>query len=314
MEALLFSVFGFFGIHAVLWGVRSLVHTLKHGRPRRLSPGQPAFVRFEPVHRALHVVVIVSFLGLAFTGLPLKYHDQEWSKTLARVLGGFDSTSVLHRICAAVTIFYFAAHLTWMGRKIVELRARGARWGSLLFGPDSPVPGRRDVVDFIRMVRWFFGLGPKPVFERWTYWEKFDYWAVFWGVAVIGISGLMLWFPNLFTRFLPGQVLNVAKVIHSEEALLATGFVFAIHFFNTHLRADKFPLDLAMLAGLVTEEELREERPELLQRLEREGKLEQYRTVTPSRRALWLTRLGGFVALGIGLALLRGILVAAMGG
>ena len=314
MEVLLYSVFGFFGIHAVLWGVRSLVHTLKHGRPRRLRPGQPAFVRFEPVHRALHVVVIVSFLGLAFTGLPLKYNDQEWSKALARLLGGFDSTSVLHRICAAVTVFYFAAHLTWMGRKVFELRAKGARWGSLLFGPDSPVPGPRDMVDFLRMVRWFFGLGPKPVFERWTYWEKFDYWAVFWGVAVIGISGLVLWSPNLFTRFLPGEALNVAKVIHSEEALLATGFVFAIHFFNTHLRADKFPLDLAMLAGLVTEEELREERPELLQRLEREGKLEQYRAVTPSARTLWLTRLGGFIALGIGLALLLGILVAAMGG
>ncbi len=312
MEILLFSVFGFFGAHALLWFVRSLIHTLQHGRPRRIAPEQPAYVRFEPIHRILHVIVIVSFLGLALTGLPLKYYDQPWAKTLASAFGGFDRTSVLHHICAAATIFYFVAHLVWMARTLAELRRGGARWASLLLGPDSPVPNFRDLKDLFRMARWFVGLGPKPVFERWSYWEKFDYWAVFWGVAIIGSSGLLLWFPNFFTRFLPGQVLNLAKIIHSEEALLATGFVFAIHFFNTHLRAEKFPLDMAVLTGLVSEEELREERPELLERLRREGKLDELRTTAPSRRHISLVMLGGFVALAVGLGLLAGMFLAGL--
>ena len=90
-------------------------------------------------------------------------------------------------------------------------------------------------------MKWFVGMGPRPQYGRWTYWEKFDYFAVFWGIAVIGSTGLTLWFPVFFTRFLPGSFINVATIIHSDEALLATGFIFTVHFFNTHLRPEKFP-------------------------------------------------------------------------
>jgi cytochrome b subunit of formate dehydrogenase len=159
------------------------------------------------------------------------------------------------------------------------------------------------------MFRWFVGAGPKPVFERWTYWEKFDYWAVFWGVGIIGVSGLLLWFPEFFCRVVPGQALNIAKVIHSEEALLATGFIFTIHFFNTHLRAEKFPMDMSMLSGYVSEEEMADERPEFIERMQREGKLEALRSQAPARRTLWILRFCGAVALIVGLGLLAGILI-----
>ena len=80
-----------------------------------------------------------------------------------------------------------------------------------------------------------------PGYGRFTYWEKFDYFAVFWGMIIIGFTGLVLWFPEFFTRILPGWSINVATIIHSDEALLAVGFIFTIHFFNTHFRPDKFP-------------------------------------------------------------------------
>jgi cytochrome b subunit of formate dehydrogenase len=310
MEILLFSVFGFFGVHTMLWFVRSIVHRMRHGRPRRLQPGEPAYVRFESFHRTLHVIVIISFLGLALTGLPLKYSEQAWARRLAAALGGFESTSFWHRVCAVMTVFYFTAHLAWLARKILHCRRSGMSWRQILLGPDSMVPNFRDGRDLLGMFRWFLGLGKKPTFERWTYWEKFDYWAVFWGVAIIGSSGLMLWFPEFFCRFLPGQLVNIAKVIHSEEALLATGFIFTIHFFNTHLRAEKFPMDMSMLTGLVSEEELREERPELVERLKKADELERLRMETPPRSTLVLTMLGGFLAVAIGLALLLGILIA----
>ena len=84
---LLFSTFAFFGIHSLLWFIRGLVEVLKHGRPHGLRPGETAYVRFVSFHRIGHTIMMTSFLGLALTGLPLKYHDAPWAKSLARVHG-----------------------------------------------------------------------------------------------------------------------------------------------------------------------------------------------------------------------------------
>ena len=90
---------------------------------------------------------------------------------------------------------------------------------------NSMVPALQDWRDFLAHQRWFFGKGPRPQFDRWTYWERFDYFAVFWGVAIIGGTGLMLWFPEIFTRVFPGWMVNEATTIHSDEALLAVSFI-----------------------------------------------------------------------------------------
>src|SRR4030067_3220622 len=99
------------------------------------------------------------------------------------------------------------------------------------------------------MWRWSQGRGPRPVFDRWTYWEKFDYWATIWGMFVIGVSGLMLWFPGFFGRVLPGWVFSVATIVHGEEAFLAAVFLFSVHFFNSHFRPEKLPLDIVIFTG-----------------------------------------------------------------
>ncbi len=310
MELLIYSVFAFFTLHSLLWFLRSLIHVVNHGRPRRLRAGEQAIVRFAGIHQLLHAVVVVSFLGLALTGLPLRYSDQAWAHRIAAALGGFDSTGLWHHICGIVTILYFAAHLAWLARKLYVKTRSGKDPLSLVFGPDSPVPNWRDAKDMWNMFRWFFGRGSKPGFDRWTYWEKFDYWAVFWGVGVIGTSGLILWFPNFFCLVLPGVSLNIAKVVHSEEALLATSFIFAVHFFGTHLRPEKFPMDMAVLSGLVSEQEMRDERPDFVARMERDGTYDQLRTTVPSASRLRVIAAAGFVALSVGVALLTGILVA----
>jgi hypothetical protein len=119
----------------------------------------------------------------------------------------------------------------------------------------------KDLKDLKDQCRWFIGLGPRPRFDRFTYMEKFDYWAVFWGVLFMGATGLILWFPMLFTGFLPGWILNLAKIVHAEEALLAVGYVFAIHYFNVHLRPLKFPMARAMFTGRESIAEVARERP-----------------------------------------------------
>ena len=125
---------------------------------------------------------------------------------------------------------------------------------------------------------------------------------------------MMLWFPNLFSMVLPGVSLNLAKIVHSEEALLATSFIFAVHFFGTHLRPEKFPMDMAILSGVIDEEEMREERPEFYDRMRREGKLNELRTTAASRGTLRAITTAGFVAVTVGLGLLVGILLAIFGG
>ena len=307
---MLIAVFAVFGLHSVLWLVRSLPHVVKHGRPGYPKPGGRAYVRFQPVHRAAHAVLMTSFLGLALTGLPLKFSDYRWAQVVSATLGGFESTGLWHRIFGIANFGCLVFYILWFGSQLIigPQDSRGRfRWA---FGPDSPVPNRRDFSDFAKMLRWFVGRGPKPTFERWTYWEKFDLWAASADIVLIGTTGLILWFPNEFCTVLPGQALNIADLIHGKLALLATGFVFAIHFFSANLRPEKFPMDISILTGLVSEEEMEEERPDMVKRLRESGRLEARMVAVPPRRVLALFMLAGFVALSMGLALLVGILVA----
>ena len=273
LMTLMISTFGFFGIHCVFWFVRSLIDVLQNGRPNPLVPGEIAYERFVTFHRHGHTLLLISFLGLAITGIPLKYSEHNWAKTLAEVWGGFASTSIWHRVFAVTTFVCFCAYMILLVVRFQQARKTGKPLLKVIFGPDSPVPNWRDFKDFFKMVRWFVGMGPKPTFERWAYWDKFDFWGAIADVVIIGTTGLILWFPNFFCLFLPGVSLNIAKLIHSTQALLATGFVFAVHFFNTHLRADKFPADMSVMTGLYGEEEFKEERPEYMERLRREGKI-----------------------------------------
>ena len=282
------------------------------GNPSLAAAGAPAagryYRRFTRTERILHSVLMLTFVGCALTGLPLLFADQPWAATLARMLGGFELAGLIHRICAFFMLGMFACHLvTVIRRAIVNKNFLGIVWG-----PDSMVPQPQDAVDLYNHVKWFVGRGPQPKFDRWTYWEKFDYWAVFWGMAIIGGSGLLLWFPEFFARFVPGWAFNVALLVHGEEALLAVGFIFTIHFFNGHLRPEKFPMDPVIFTGRVTEAEMREERPDEYARLRRDASLDALRVDPPPE---WLVRLGrgiAAVAVSIGLTLVGLILYAVL--
>lgn len=290
MSGLLLSVFAFFGVHTILWFTRSAVLYMRDPKAFRIAKKRmrrdeegKIFVRFRPVDRFCHFLVIVSFLLLAMTGMPLKFYDAGWAQWMFRWMGGAEVAAALHRFGAVLTGTYFAIHIMSM---IGPIRRRAREWrdenGKLrtrlflrfVFGPDSPVPSFQDVRDFWAHQKWFFGRGPRPQWDRWTYWERFDYLAVFWGVAVIGVSGLVMWFPEFTTQYLPGWSINLALVIHSDEALLASGFIFTFHFFNVHFRVEKFPMDPVIFSGRITEEEMKEERGRLYERLTASGQLE----------------------------------------
>jgi len=220
----------------------------------------------------LHTAMIVSFMSLAFTGLTLKFSYTGWAVILSRLLGGFETAGYIHRAAAVLMFGVFFTHLWDIYRR---KKRQHLSWRTLILGPDTILFTRKDFAEFLATVKWFVALGPRPAYGRWTYWEKFDYFAVFWGIAIIGATGLMLWFPVLFTRVLPGSFINVATIIHSDEALLATGFIFTVHFFNTHLRPEKFPMDLAIFTGRMSLAELKRDKPREYTALVASGKLEE---------------------------------------
>jgi cytochrome b subunit of formate dehydrogenase len=325
MTGLLLGTFAFFGLHTLLWLVRAIwlyLHDSKKFREAKIKTqvDDEWFTRFVPFERFLHFLVVTSFLLLVITGMPLKFYYTDWAKVLFAIIGGADTARTLHRFGALVTFLYFALHVAsligkaWKGRGTLRNPVDGKfyfkRLWNVLFGPDSMMPTWQDWKDFVDHNKWFFGKGPKPQFDRWTYWEKFDYFAVFWGVAIIGASGLVMWFPEFFTRFLPGWIINVALIIHSDEALLAAGFIFSIHFFNTHFRIEKFPMDTVIFSGRVSKGELLHERKRWYDRMVTEGKLNQHRVRDEWLRWRNIARAFGYFFFGLGVFLLLLIIYA----
>ncbi len=304
MTTLLVSVFSFFALHTLLWAIREGIDAVKEGGflPKHTHTG-PRVSRFNAFDRFVHLLVVISFLGLAATGAPLKFAGASWAKAVFVLFGGVEGAATLHHIFAVVTFIYFALHLGSLARRFWGFKKQGILLQKLI-GPDSLVPSIADIKDVFANFKWFFGAGPQPTWDKWTYWEKFDYWAVFWGVAIIGSSGLVLWFPAFFTHVLPGWMVNVALVVHSDEALLAMGFIFGVHFFNGHLRRAKFPMDEVMFTGSVPISEYQHERGREWARMQAEGQVEARHADAPDPRFRIVARIFGVAAWLTGLIIL----------
>jgi cytochrome b subunit of formate dehydrogenase len=326
MTALLLVTLTAAGLHTAAWLPRSVQfrRELRAGEAsgeavaegpagagaQTTTAGRKLYVRrFVPFYSKLHLMVIVSFFALALTGMTLKFSYTGWARVLSHFFGGFEAAGRIHRGAAVITFLYFTLHI-WDLLKRKRREAGGLK--KLLLSSNSMLPNRTDLREIAGSLRWFFGRGPRPAYGRWTYWEKFDYFAVFWGVAVIGLTGLILWLPEVFTRVLPGSLLNVATIIHSDEALLAVGFIFTIHFFNTHFRPEKFPIDTVIFTGRVPLEEFKLDRPREYAELVVSGQLEDRLVEAPSEQTQRFWRIFGFSALGIGLTLIALIIYAVL--
>lgn len=301
MTLLLLGTFSMSFLHTLLWLPRSLQmrKKMKQFHSAHSTDNNPKlYQRFSALNRLLHFTMIVSFLTLAATGMVLKFSYTPWSQIISSLMGGVDNAGVLHRFAATMLFGVFFAH-------IVDLFAKKKNefgsWKAMLFDKDSMLPNKKDWKDVKDSIKWFLGKGGRPNYGRWTYWEKFDYFAVFWGIFVIGGTGLTLWFPVFITKLIPGSFVNIATIIHSDEALLAAGFIFTVHFFNTHFRPEKFPMDTVIFSGQMTLEELKLERPAEYNALAENGELEKYLRPPFSAKMLKLLKIFGWIALTLGL-------------
>ncbi len=313
MIGLLLGTFAFFWLHSALWFYREY-QDRKLGKNRaqimveELPQGKTHFRRFTRWWRLAHLVGALSIMLLALTGLTVLFSGSSWASWVMNLLGGPASAAILHRIGAVGFMGVFFIHLIYFVWHI------GKNWRTFeWFGPNSLVPNWNDLGDAVAMFRWFFGLAPRPDLDHFSYWEKFDYWAPFWGMTIIGLSGMMMWFPDVTASLLPGWVFNVATIVHGEEAILAVVFLFTVHFFNNHFRPDKFPLDTTMFTGRVPLEHYRHEHRREYERLVKSGELEKYLVEGPSEPMSRGSSILGTVLIIIGLSLLTLVILGFLG-
>ncbi|MEW6672303.1 MAG: cytochrome b/b6 domain-containing protein [Thermodesulfobacteriota bacterium] len=260
--------------------------------------------RFTPLQRIFHVLLMISFLTQGVTGLARMYIETAWGRWLAWLVGGYESALLVHKVVGILMLCGFGLHGLYL-----ILTVNWRRFPQSLFGPDSLLPRLTDVKQFFQHVGWFLGIAQPPRFDRWGYWEKFDYWAVFWGMVIMGGTGLILAYSLIATRFMPGWVLNVVIWIHRIEAILAMAHVFIIHFFVVHFRSHNFPMDMAMFEGSVALGAVRYEKPAWIERMEKSGELDHVRVAGSGLGRLTFFYLFGYAAVATGVFLLIGGLV-----
>lgn len=317
MILLLIGVFAFFWTHSALWFYREWKdrkqgkhHVLVNGKGEAIQLPETEFqnkhiLRFTWQWRFVHLLLAIAVMALVLTGTSVLYAESFWAPTVMTLLGGPKIAAVIHRIGATIFAIIFFGHIIYALYNTLIVNRKTFRW----FGPYSLLPRWQDFTDLRNMFRWFFGKGPRPVFDHWTYFEKFDYWAPFWGMTIIGVSGLMLWFSTITASLLPGWVFNVATIVHGEEAFLAAVFLFTVHYFNCHWRPSKLPQDIIMFTGTCSLEEFKHERGTEYERLLTNGELDKYLVDSPSERMTLYSKILGAVLIAFGLMLLALVLI-----
>jgi formate dehydrogenase subunit gamma len=249
----------------------------------KIKDGQKYFYKFSPIQRAQHITIASCVIVLVLTGMPLKFHDAFWAPYLYALFGGIKVAPVVHKTAGTVLMLLFMFHLVYVFYCIVtdmimplkkknQLRA-GTLLKSLLTHPIMPsFKDARDIIDLLKY--YLFLTDKRPAGDKFTWKEKFDYWAPFWGIVIMVTSGIIMWQKEIVTRILPGYVINFALIAHSDEALLAALFLFIWHFYNVHFSTSVFPMGTVFLTGYLPEHLMVEEHYEYYQKVMKAAGLE----------------------------------------
>jgi formate dehydrogenase gamma subunit len=201
------------------------------------------FSRFTPGPRWEHAILLLSVFVLLITGLPQKYRELSWSQDLLSTPQRLELIRQIHHIAAVVLALEAIYHL---GLAIYLISRR--KLSADMF------PNMQDVYDAWHMVQYLLFLRKdKPAFGKYNFEQKVTYWFLFFGFAMMGISGFIIWFPVQFTQFLPGGVVPASKMAHSTEAVVAAIFIIVWHLYHVHIER----LNLSIFTGRLSEAEMR---------------------------------------------------------
>ncbi len=220
---------------------------------------EESITRFDIHQIVQHTGLMASFILLALTGVPLKFHDWAISQWWVGLWGGIEATRSAHHFAAWVIVIVCVYHLVYIAYSTLILKRPF---------PIKMIPSRQDSVTYYQEMKYFLGISKeRPKYDRFNWREKFDYWAIFWGMPIMAGSGFILMYPVLVTKFLPGWVVPAALVAHSDEAMLALIWIFLVHIFFNHFTPGVFPLNTSMFTGKVPKERYRREHPVEYERL-----------------------------------------------
>ena len=217
---------------------------------------QKEYARFTAGQRFEHIIILVTFTGLALTGLPQKFSDQAWAQTVIQVMGGIESIRIVHRIFATVLMAEAIYHGGIISYKLFVLGRRA-----------TMIPGIRDLRDVFQWIAFNLGLRKShPYLPRYNFGEKAEYLALVWGTIIMVVTGFMLWNPIATTSVLPGEVIPAARVAHGAEAILAVLAIIVWHMYNVHVRR----FNRSMFTGKISREAMEEEHAEELEAIEKQ--------------------------------------------
>jgi formate dehydrogenase subunit gamma len=246
--------------------------------------GKKYFFRSTVNQRLQHIILATCVIILVLTGMPLKFHDAFWAPYLYALFGGIKVAPIIHKTAGCILMLLFVYHIIYLSctiyfGQIAPLRKKKEfSIGKLLklMATQPLMPNRKDLKDIVQLFKYLLFLTDRrPQGDEFTWKNKFDYWAPFWGIPVLGISGLIMWNKEFATRFLPGEIINYALIAHSDEALLAALFLFIWHWYNVHFKTSVFPMGTVFITGYLSEKLMVEDHYEYYEKIMKKAGLEQ---------------------------------------
>lgn len=217
------------------------------------SPAQ-SFTRFDLLQRIQHMLFLISFTLLGFTGLPQKFPLSPISLWIFNLVGGVENARNIHHFSAAVMVIVSLVHVLEVLYRIFVLRS-----------PISMIPWITDIRHVIDDVLYYIGVRKhKAYYGRYSYAEKMEYLALIWGTVVMALTGFMMWNPITTVAYLPGEAIPAAKAAHGGEAILAVLAIIIWHFYNVHIKI----FNKSMFTGQMNRHEMEHEHPAELAAIE----------------------------------------------
>ena len=249
----------------------------------KVKNGKKYFFRSTVNQRLQHIILATCVIVLVLTGMPLKFHDASWAHYLYALFGGIKVAPIIHKTAGCILMLLFVYHIIYLSCNIYIWQIAPLRKkkelsiGKVLklLATQPLMPNRKDLDDIIQLFKYLLFLTDrKPQGDEFTWKNKFDYWAPFWGIPVLGISGLIMWNKEFATNLLPGEIINYALIAHSDEALLAALFLFIWHWYNVHFKTSVFPMGTVFITGYLSEKLMVEDHYEYYVKIMKKAGLE----------------------------------------